>query len=91
LTSTGTACSSAVSPKFQPALKAAMFASRICGLEANFSSSHSSVLSTGRPYIHETTPRAKRFFARAACVVVTPSIPFVAATVSEVMGTRKTL
>src|ERR671934_87121 len=64
-TSYWTATGSAVSPKFQPARKAARFASRTPGVSANFFSTQSIVLCVGRPYIHDTSPRANRFFGRA--------------------------
>ena len=62
----------------------------ICGLEANFCSIQRTVASVGRLYIHETRPRAKRFLDRAASRAVIPSIPSVARTVIEVIGTRNT-
>src|SRR3546814_6886743 len=64
--------SSAVSPKAWPALKAATFASRTRGLAENFSSIQRSVVSVGRVYIHETSPRAKKFFERSASLGFTP-------------------
>jgi hypothetical protein len=57
---------SVVSPKFQPALKAVTFASRISGDLANRRSRNAIVDSVGRPYIHESIPSANMFFARAA-------------------------
>jgi hypothetical protein len=54
----------------------------------NFSSIHSEVTSVGRLYIQETRPRAKKFLERAASRALMPSIPSVARTVIEVIGTR---
>jgi hypothetical protein len=65
-------------------------ASRIARSEANFSSIQRAVTSVGRLYIHETSPRAKRFLERAAPRAVIPSMPSVALTVIEVIGMRKT-
>ena len=48
------------------------------------------VTSVGRLYIHETRPSAKRFLERAASRAVIPSMPSVARTVIEVIGTRNT-
>ena len=45
--------------------------------------------SVGRPYIQETRPSANRFLERAASRAVMPSMPSVARTVMEVIGTRK--
>src|SRR5690606_35087691 len=59
---------SVVSPKFQPALNAAMFASRICGFFANFAARNDSVASVGRLYSQDTSPRANMFFDRDACL-----------------------
>src|SRR6266567_865256 len=86
-TSYGLAKISVVSPKFQPALNAATFASRIGGFFLNLPSIHRSVTSVGRPYIHEISPRANMFFARSASFFVT-SMPSAARSVMEVMGTR---
>ena len=85
-----TASSSVVSPKFQPARKAARLASRIGGLAANFSSIHSTVVLVGRPYMNEISPSAKRFLARWASAGLMPSMPSVDRTVSVVIGTRMT-
>ena len=63
---------SAVSPKACPALKAALFAETTKSFPANFSSIHSKVGSTGRLYIHETSPKAKKFFERSASLGFTP-------------------
>ena len=62
----------------------------IGGLEANFCSIQRMVASVGRLYIHETSPSAKRFLERAASRALIPSMPSVARTVIEVIGTRKT-
>ena len=58
--------SSAVSPKAWPALNAAVLAAATWGLPANFSVIQSRVGSIGRVYIHEITPRAKKFLDRSA-------------------------
>ena len=71
----------------KPALKAATFASRIASLLANFFSIHRMVTSVGRPYIHDTSPRANMFFDRSASFFETSS-PSVARSVMDVMGTR---
>ena len=60
------------------------------GVDANFCSIQSMVTSTGRLYIHETSPSAKKFLERAASRAEIPSMPSVARTVIEVIGTRKT-
>ena len=78
--------SSVVSPKLYPALNAATFASKISCLPPNFRSSQSSVVSVGRPNIHETSPSANMFFARSASFFPMPT-PSVARTVIEVIGT----
>ena len=52
---------------------------------------NSSVVSTGRPYSHDISPSAKKFFARSASRGVTPSIPLHASTVMEVSGIACTL
>jgi hypothetical protein len=72
-----------------PARKAARFAAPTPGVSANFFSIQATVGSVGRPYIHETSPSAKRFLLRAASRAVISSIPSVARTVIEVIGTRK--
>ena len=43
--------------------------------------------STGRPYIHETSPSANMFFARSASFLPTPTLS-TARTVIDVIGTR---
>ena len=50
---------------------------------------HSSVGSVGRVYIHDTSPRAKKFFERSASRGLTPS-GAAASLVSDVIGTRIT-
>ena len=85
-----TSSSSVVSPNDQPALNAARFACKAPGLRANFCSIHRFVTSVGRPYSHDSTPSANRFFARPASRVEAPSIPSTAATVSDVIGIRWT-
>jgi hypothetical protein len=56
---------------------------------ANFFSTQSMVGWVGRPYSHETSPSANRFFDRAASRDVTPSMSSVARTVMLVIGTQK--
>ena len=50
---------------------------------------HSSVGSVGRVYIHDTSPRAKKFFDRSASRGFTPS-GAATSLVSDVIGTRIT-
>ena len=50
-----------------------MLASRTWGLLLNFASIQRSVSSTGRVYIHDTRPSAKKFFERSASRGFTPS------------------
>src|SRR5579875_4192796 len=76
---------SAVSPKFQPALNASVLASRTISLLAKRLCSHSSVGSPGRPYIHDTSPKAKKFLERSASRALVP-LGFTACMVSEVIG-----
>src|SRR6476469_5909162 len=66
-----------------------MLASRTCGREENFDSIHSTVGSTGRVYIHEMSPRAKKFFERSASRGLTPS-SLHASSVRLVIGTCTT-
>ncbi len=73
LTSYCTANASVVSPKFQPARNAAMFASRMSGTFANRALRKSIVVSIGRPYIHDSRPSANMFFARAASLRLSPN------------------
>ena len=75
-----------VSPKYQPALNAVMFASRIAGTFAKRRVRKSMVESVGRPYIHETRPRANMFFARAASLRERPN----SLTASTVIPVRST-
>ncbi len=82
--------SSAVSPKLYPALNAAVFDASTCALFLNLSSIHWSVGSTGRVYIHDTRPSAKKFFERSASRGFTPR-GAVASFVSEVIGTSYTV
>ena len=56
---------------------------------ANFFSIHRVVTSVGRPYIHDTSPRAKKFFDRSASFLVMGR-PSVARIVIVVIGTRYT-
>ena len=65
-------------------------ASRTGGWSANFFSIQAVDGSVGRPYIQETRPSANRFLQRAASAALMPSMPSVARTVIEVIGTRKT-
>ena len=67
-----------------------MLASRTCGLALNFCSIHVSVGSTGRVYIHDTRPRAKKFFDRSASRGFTPS-GSTAPCVRLVIGTSNTV
>jgi hypothetical protein len=64
-------------------------ASRTAGLSSNFFSIQVVEGSVGRPYIQETSPSANRFLQRAASAGLMPSMPSVARTVIEVIGTRK--
>ena len=82
----GCSNSSAVSPKCSPALNAARLASRTCGRDENRWSIHSIVGSTGRVYIHEMRPSAKKFFERSASRGFTPS-SLHASSVMVVIGT----
>ena len=75
-----------VSPKFQPDLKAVMLASRMSGTFANRLDRKLSVVSVGRPYIHDSSPRANMFFARAASLRDSPN----SLTASTVMPVRST-
>src|ERR1044072_4473885 len=78
--------SSAVSPKLNPALKAARLASRTIGLLADRAQLHSETGSTGREYIHDSTPRAKKFLDRSASRGLAP-LSLAASSVMEVIGT----
>jgi hypothetical protein len=73
LTLYGWSNSSAVSPKEWPALNAAVLASATCGFLPNRSVIQRNVGSTGRVYIHDTRPSAKKFFERSASRGFTPS------------------
>src|SRR5262245_47277332 len=66
-----------------------MLASRTCGRDENFDSIQSSVGSTGRVYIHEISPRAKKFFDRSASRGFTPR-SLHASSVRAVIGTCTT-
>ncbi len=90
LTSKGWSNSSAVSPKAWPALNATVLASATWGRATNLRWIHSSVGSTGRVYIHDTRPSAKKFFERSASRGLTPS-GVTAPLVSEVIGTSYTV
>ena len=78
--------SSVVSPKLYPALNAATFASKISCFPPNLRSSQLSVVSGGRPYIHDRSPSANMFFARSDSFFPIP-MSSVARTVIEVIGT----
>ena len=88
-TSYCTANDSVVSPKFQPVLSATTLAAAIDGELANFFSRNAMVGSSGRPYIHETKPRANMFFARLASLRDS-SNSFTASTVMPVRSTAWT-
>ena len=64
---------SVVSPKFQPERYAVTLASRMSGTFANRFSRKAIVVSVGRPYIHDSRPRANMFFARAASLRDSPN------------------
>ena len=76
-----------VSPKFQPALKAAMLASRMSGTFAKRLARKALVVSVGRPYIHDSRPRANMFLAREASLRERPN----SLTASIVMPVRSTV
>ena len=76
-----------VSPKFQPALNAAMLASRMSGTLAKRLARKAFVVSVGRPYIHDSRPRANMFFAREASLRERPN-SLTASTVMPVRSTR---
>ena len=84
-----TAKVSVVSPKFQPAWKAARLASRMSGRLANLRRRNASVPSTGRPYSHDSSPRANMFLAREASLRVSPN-SLTAVTVIPVRSTAWT-
>ena len=75
-----------VSPKFQPVRNAVMLASRMSGTFANRFSRNVSVESVGRPYIHESSPSANMFLARAASLRDRPN----SLTASTVIPVRST-
>src|SRR3954469_5800136 len=85
LTWYGWSNSSAVSPNAWPALNAAVLASATCGVFPKRDVIHSNVGSTGRVYIHDTSPRAKKFFERSASRGLIPS-GVTAPLVSDVIG-----
>ena len=66
-----------------------MFASRICGLLANFVLRKEIVPSVGRPYIHDRRPSANMFLLRAASLRVSPN-SLTAATVMPVRSSACT-
>ena len=86
LTSYLTEKASVVSPKFQPAWKAATFAAMISGLLANLALRKLRVPSAGRSYSQESIPSANMFFARSASFLVMSKASR-ALTVIEVIGT----
>jgi hypothetical protein len=67
-------------------MNAARLAAATSSLLANRFSIHSIVGSVGRVYIHETSPRAKKFFERSASRGFTPS-GAATSLVSDVIGT----
>ena len=79
-----------VSPKFQPALNAAMLASRMSSTRANRFWRKATVDSVGRPYIQDSRPSANMFFARAASLRDRPN-SLTASTVIPVRSTGCTL
>ena len=81
-----TANASVVSPKFQPALNAVTLASRMSGALANRFSRNATVVSVGRPYIHESRPSANMFLARDASLRESPN----SLTASTVIPVRST-
>jgi hypothetical protein len=85
LTSYLTENASVVSPKFQPAWKAAMLAFMISGMVANLDRRYFSVPSWGRSYSQDSSPRANMFLARSASLRVTSNSSS-ALTVIEVIG-----
>ena len=86
LTSYWTTNVSVVSPKFQPALNAVMLASRMSATLANRFSRNAIVVSVGRPYIQDSSPRANMFLAREASLRDSPN----SLTASTVMPVRST-
>ena len=78
--------SSAVSPKFQPALKARVLASATIGVLPKRLWIHCSVGSVGRVYSQLMRPRAKKFLERSASRGLVPD-GLTASRVSEVIGT----
>ncbi len=74
---------SVVSPKDQPASKAARLAARISGLAANFFCRKRRVPSAPREYSQDSRPSAYMFFARSASFLLM-SKDFRASTVCEV-------
>ena len=72
-----------------PALNAARLAAFTVSRFENLLSIHSMVASTGRVYIHDTRPSAKKFLERSASRGLTPS-SFVASSVIVVIGTWMT-
>ena len=80
---------SVVSPKLYPAMNAARLAAMTSSLLAKRRSIQPIVCSVGRVYIHDTSPRAKKFFERSASRGFTPSGAHTSF-VSDVIGTRIT-
>ena len=77
---------SVVSPKFQPAWKAATLAAMISGRLPNLALRKASVPSAGRSYSQDSMPSANMFLDRSASLLVR-SYSSRALTVSEVIGT----
>ena len=90
LTSYRAGNASVVSPKFQPAWKAATLAAMISGLVANLAFRKDSVPSKGRSYSQDSMPSANMFLARSASFLVMSKLSR-ALTVIEVTGTVCTL
>ena len=67
-----------------------MFASLTWGFDAKRCSIHSMIGATGREYIQQSRPSAKKFFDRSASRALVPS-SLVALTVIEVIGTWYTV
>ena len=63
-----------------------MLAPRMSATFANFRSRNATVGSVGRPYIHDSRPRANMFFARAASLRERPN----SLTASTVIPVRST-
>ena len=86
LTSYRAGNASVVSPKFQPARKAATLAAMISGFVANLALRKRSVPSKGRSYSQDSMPSANMFLARSASFLVMSKLSR-ALTVIEVIAT----